>query len=342
MNEPAPADVRVSRTAIVLTPLLTIVLLFGLLEIVVRVFIDDGMNFDLEMWKYANQVKQRSADPLIGHEHRPNAHAHLMGVDVDINSLGYRGREMSINRAPGVRRIVMLGDSFTEGWGVPVDETVSRRLEILFGQRGMAVEVVNTGVGNSGSVQEVQGFLTRHSRLNPDVVVLNFDFRSAIPVPRYADDGWLVRHSEARMFLSSGADALQRLMGVKKKWADDYLALFDGPGWIGARDAIVRLVEYCREHRMALLIANWPELHDVQHYVLDSITDRIRALANAEHVAFIDLLDAVKTQDSSTLWVTPADPHPNGHANRLFAEYLLPRLVPMVSAAASTSGIASP
>src|SRR5262245_50818881 len=331
MIESAPADRRVSRTAIVLTPILTILLMFGLLEIAVRVVIDDGMNFDLEMWKYANQVKQRSADPLIGHEHRPNAHARLMGVDVDINSLGYRGGEISIGRTPGVRRILMLGDSFTEGWGVPVDETVSRRLEILFGQRGMAAEVVNAGVGNSGSVQEVQGFLTRHARLNPDLVILNFDFRSAIPVPRYADDGWLVRHSEARMFLSSGADALQRLAGVKKRWADDYLALFDGPGWPAAKAAIVRLAEYCRAHQIALLIANWPELHDVQHYVLGSITDRIRALAEAEQVAFIDLLDAVKTQDSSRLWVSPADPHPNGYANGLFAEHMFPRVVPMVS-----------
>jgi lysophospholipase L1-like esterase len=335
MIESAPPERRVSRTAIVLTPILTILLLFGLLEIAVRVVIDDGMNFDLEMWKYANQVKQRSADPLIGHEHRPNAHARLMGVDVDINALGYRGREIAISRTPGIRRILMLGDSFTEGWGVAVDETVSRRLEILFDQRGMAVEVVNAGVGNSGSVQEVQGFLTRHARLNPDLVILNFDFRSAIPVPRYADDGWLVRHSEARMFLSSGADALQRLTGVKRRWADDYLALFDGPGWPAAKAAIVRLVEYCRAHQIELLIANWPELHDVQHYVLGSITDRIRALADAEHVAFIDLLDAVKTQDSSTLWVTPADPHPNGYANQLFAEYLFPRVVPMVSAATS-------
>ena len=177
--------------------------------------------------------------------------------------------------------------------------------------------------------------------LNPDVVVLNVDFRSAIPVPAYAADGWLVRHSEARLFLSSGADALQRLMGVKRRWADDYLALFDGPGWTAARDAIVRLADYCRDHGIVLLIANWPELHDVQHYVLGSITDHIRVLADAEHVAFIDLLDAVKTEDSSTLWVSSADPHPNGHANRLFAEHLLPRLEPMVSAATAPPGTAS-
>ena len=69
------------------TPLLTVIILGVLLEIGVRLVVDDGTNLDLEMWKYAHRIKQRSANPLIGHEHRPYAHAHLMGVDVATNSL---------------------------------------------------------------------------------------------------------------------------------------------------------------------------------------------------------------------------------------------------------------
>src|SRR5882672_7924654 len=57
----------------VLTLLVTLVLVAGLFELGVRLFVDDGMNFNLEMWKYARDVKQRSANPLIGHEHRPFA-----------------------------------------------------------------------------------------------------------------------------------------------------------------------------------------------------------------------------------------------------------------------------
>ena len=90
---------------------------FGL-ELLTRLMVDDGMQFDLEMWKYAREVKQVATDPLIGHEHASNRQAHLMGVDFRTNSQGLRDREFSFERAPGKLRIAMLGDSLTVGWGV--------------------------------------------------------------------------------------------------------------------------------------------------------------------------------------------------------------------------------
>jgi hypothetical protein len=308
----------------VLTSVATMFVLLAMLEVTVRVVADDGMNFDLEMWKYAQQVKQRSADPLIGHEHRPFAHAHLMGVDIQTNSSGHRDREIPVDRRPGVPRVIMLGDSFIEGWGVPFEETVAKRLEVMLEGAGRVTEVMNTGVGNYGSVQEIEAFLTRDARFHPDLVVLNFDFRSAVPVPRYGADGWLFRHAESLVFLTAGADAVQRFVGARRRWDKDYLALFDGPGWAAAKEAIHRLATYCRQQHIGLLVANWPELHDVQHYRLGHITNVIREVAADEHVPFVDLLEAVKDQDSARLWVTRPDPHPNGYANGLFALYLFP------------------
>ena len=86
------------------------------MEVAVRTFFDDGKQFDLEMWKYALEVKGISSDPLIGHNHRPNRHAFLMGVQFDTNSKGLRDREFSYEKPPGKLRIMMLGDSFTVGW----------------------------------------------------------------------------------------------------------------------------------------------------------------------------------------------------------------------------------
>ena len=329
---PKRAFVNVLGSA--LTLLVTLVFVAGLFEIGVRLFVDDGMNFNLEMWKYARDVKQRSADPLIGHEHRAFAHAHLMGVDVATNSFGHRDYEYPVARQPGVPRIVMLGDSFIEGWGVPFDETITKRLERMFQDSGRRVEVMNTGVGNYGSVQEVEAFLTRDARFNPDIVVLNFDFRSAIPIPKYEYDNWLGRHSEALVFLMGGLDSLFRLVGANKRWDQSYLALFDKPGWPAAKAAIHRLADYCRQHRIKLVIVNWPELHDVQHYRLGHITQLIREVAEAERVPFVDLLEAVKDQESSKLWVTAPDPHPNGYANGLYAQYLFPTLKAMLPPAA--------
>src|SRR5262245_65656084 len=83
------------------------------LELLTRLVVDDGMQFDLEMWKYARDVKQVAADPLIGHEHAPNRQARLMGVDFRTNSQGLRERELAVERAPGKRRSARTGDSRT-------------------------------------------------------------------------------------------------------------------------------------------------------------------------------------------------------------------------------------
>jgi hypothetical protein len=109
----------------------TLIVIVLLAELWGRTIVDDGMQFDLEMWKYARDVKMISPDPLIGHEHRPNRRTHLMGVDFATNSRGLRDREFALEHEPGVIRIVMLGDSVTLGWGVPEESTFAKRLERL-------------------------------------------------------------------------------------------------------------------------------------------------------------------------------------------------------------------
>ena len=106
-------------------PILVTVLAF---EVLTRLVVDDGMQYDLEMWKYARDVKQISADPLIAHQHAPDRRAQLMGVDFQTNSKGLRDREFSYDRVPGKLRILMLGNSLAVGWGVTLEETFAKRM----------------------------------------------------------------------------------------------------------------------------------------------------------------------------------------------------------------------
>jgi hypothetical protein len=101
----------------------SVITIVVIVDVYVRFFADDGMQFDLEMWKYARDVKQLSADPLIAHEHAPNRDAVLMAVDFRTNSKGLRDREFAYERKPGTLRVLMLGDSLTVGWGVPVEKS---------------------------------------------------------------------------------------------------------------------------------------------------------------------------------------------------------------------------
>jgi len=115
------------------------------IEALVRCTVDDGMQYDIEMWKYAREVKRISGDPLIGHEHAPDRHAVLMGVDFTTNSKGLRDREFPYARTPGKLRIHMLGDSMTVGWGVNVQDTFAKRIERMYADRGIHAEAIKPG-----------------------------------------------------------------------------------------------------------------------------------------------------------------------------------------------------
>ncbi len=313
-------------------------------EVAVRLVADDGMQFDLEMWKYARDVKVVSDDPKIGHEHGANRHAQLMGVDVKTNSHGQRDREIPYERTPGVLRIAMVGDSLTMGWGVPYDALFSKRIEKLYDDAGTKAEVVNLGVGNWNTVQEVEHFLTKGYKYQPDIVVLNYFVNDAEPTPAHRHKpSWLLKHCFSCVFFKGRLDMLLREATTRQNWADYYLGLYGGgksEGWLNAKAAIKRLADYCKQNNIKLLIAHLPELHDVQNYHFGSVTELVRQAANENDAPFVDLLPAMQFQASEDLWVTPPDPHPNAFANELIAAGLYSALqkidVPKAAAAADS------
>ena len=97
---------------------LGLILSLLVMEITARIVFANVIVYDVEMSKYAIRTKQASTNPRISHEHVPHSNTKLMGVEVKINSIGYRDGEYPDERVPGSVRVLMLGDSITFGWGV--------------------------------------------------------------------------------------------------------------------------------------------------------------------------------------------------------------------------------
>jgi hypothetical protein len=58
------------------------------------------------------------------------------------------------------------------------------------------------------------------------------------------------------------------------------------------------LAEYCKANSIRLLIASLPELHDVNHYRFQRITDLLRNAAKQYGAEFVDILPYVANQRS--------------------------------------------
>ena len=94
---------------------------------------------------------------------------------IDLNSRGLRDREIPYEKPDGVRRVMVLGDSFVEGDEVSTESVLTRRLEVRLNQPGeQATQAINGGVRAFGTAQEYLFLKNEALRYQPDVVILAF------------------------------------------------------------------------------------------------------------------------------------------------------------------------
>ncbi len=94
------------------------------------------------------------------------------------NQEGFRDREHGTQKPADVFRIAVLGDSFTEAQGIPIDKTfwsvIEQELERCEALDGRRVEVLNFGVSGYGTAQELATYRTNVKKYAPDMVLLAF------------------------------------------------------------------------------------------------------------------------------------------------------------------------
>jgi len=118
-----------------------------------------------------------TSDPILHHRLRPNITAQVRGVEFRTSSLGLHDREYPPRKPDSVFRILLLGDSFTEGGGLPLEATVAKQVEAMLATRRCrpSVEVVNGGIASYSPILEYLFLRDVGLALEPDLVVLNFD-----------------------------------------------------------------------------------------------------------------------------------------------------------------------
>ena len=320
-----PMQRSVLRLVLLLSSL---AILAATMEVALRFYFHHSKDFAIEMWKYAAQLKLPVSNPDLGFTHVPNRHAFLMGVDVHINSHGYRDHEFSVVKAPGTYRILMLGDSTTFGWGVQLEATIPKLLESRLNEGRLSgidrFEVLNAGVGNYNTVQELAFYETIGKDFDPDLIILVFFINDPEQVPRERRM-FFARGSYLVTFLSSRFDTLLRRIGIRPSWQTYYASLYedDKPGFRACQSAFVQFATLVPKRR--LLVALLPELHEINKgsYPFRPQHQKIMDLLASNNVPVIDLIDGLKDRGpESSLWVTTDDVHPNRNANDLIATEL--------------------
>ncbi|HSR68826.1 MAG TPA: hypothetical protein VLU25_12885 [Acidobacteriota bacterium] len=144
-----------AKLGLVLSALLLVLLV---LEVAVR-WADPVINRD-PWWKY---------DPLLGWRADPE-NGHFDGVSPS----GFRHRDFPRRKPAGVKRLVILGDSFSLGVAVKASQTFAARLEEQLDQAdpGIDWQVLNLAVNDWGTAQQLIALRDIGLGYQPDAVVL--------------------------------------------------------------------------------------------------------------------------------------------------------------------------
>ncbi len=151
--------------------IISVIVTLSILEVIMRIFyyipsptMDE---FDLKTSNYYQK------DDVLWWVPRNNIHGvhnkhGSFETTFNTNSSGIRDKEYSLNKPKGIQRIVVIGDSYTWGFGVNDSEIYTERLEAILPN----TEVINLGVTAYSLWQEILYLKREGLKYDPDIVIL--------------------------------------------------------------------------------------------------------------------------------------------------------------------------
>lgn len=303
---------------------------FALGELTVRLVSSKKHIYNIEMVKYASKLKMRDPEGLVSHLHKPNAQANLMGVDIQLNSLGHRSRELESNKKSNEQRVYLMGASGTLGWGVPQEETYSSLLEKELNANKLQThyEVINAGIGNYGTKAQYLLLKKQLDQVKPDHVVLTYYVSDVIP-REVGNDNPIYHYSYLAAYLANAANVVTYALGGKSSLSEYYGQFYDekNPHWIQAKENINEIKKLCEQHGITFSIVMLPDIHNLtQGTPLKVIYEKIEADFIGMGIKTLNIFSALQTEFAGReqeIWIQANDPHPNAKGHKVIADQLL-------------------
>jgi len=246
-----------------------------------------------------------------------------------LNSLGYRDVEWTAESLPGKRKIVVMGDSFAEGYGIknPADrfsDILGRKL----GSQYIVMNVAIAGLNTQGEIERIKGFPYK-----PDILIYQYyinDIEDAarahglrLSAPHVQQNPmltWLIKNSYAFNF------AYWRLMLLQPHGSEgDYLTLVTGAYndpqiWWTHQQELETIYQGSLSEGARLIVVVFPALTNISGS--REITNKVVEFYQARSVPTLDVGVMLDNIPPDQLVVNSLDAHPNEWVHQQVANEL--------------------
>lgn len=287
---------------------------------------------------------RRSRVPGLSYEMIPGRNGTFEGMQVRTNSFGMRGGEPAPDATPGLFRILVLGDSFTFGFGVAEEEAYPAVLMKILNDRlpptGGRYEVLNLGVLGYSTRDEAIRLAHVSPSLHPKGVILGYVLNDPEIDPRpslhkvFDRPSWWRRSHVLRLLHLAG-----NTLEVWRFGGGDYLRYLHAPGrekWQSVVDGFAAVRDLAARGDFRVMVVIFPMIpeRDWGGYSYTDLHRRVGEAAAACGFEVVDLLEPFSKQSPAQLRVSTGDGHPTALGHRLAAEAIAARWDPAAPRAA--------
>lgn len=308
------------------------------------------------------------ADTVNGRRLIPNSRVTLVhpggSALIEINAQGFRNPPLSDSKAPGEKRILVLGDSITFAAATDLSRTYVKQAEALVAAQRPASKAtfINAGVEGIGTQDEIDILVENGLAISPDVVVLGFFLNDSNPPDRLAsvlaNPGFIRSHSvfaqtiyraykmhqfrngqlpETDMYrwtqVTPPPDlyaSRESLLAYAKVAEKDWGAAWNPESWPLIDRQLARLRELADKHRFRVVVLAFPVKYQVYaHYYEDTPQQQIAALADKYGFDFLDLLPVLRQHNTAQNlfgdWCHPTD-HGYAIVGQALGQFMLDRV----------------
>ena len=300
--------------------IISVIFTFFLCEIILRIKHSIIPNYDIEMWKYAKELKVSVSDKSIGHVHRPNKSGIFQKVEIAINSFGQRDIEYDNHFLKKYdKRFLVIGSSIPLGWGVKKEDTYVNLLNLQSKKNKKNWIFINGGVGNYNLERYANNYLKNWSKLDFTDIIINY-FVNDAEVLEYKKTNFFIKHTHLGVIFWKLSNSFKS--SLKKKNLDQYYKKIyedDFEGFILLKKELNKLNKHCINNNIKCHLINTPDIHQLKPYKLKFINNKIYKLTNDIDMDYLDLLPIFENLDEMLLWNKYKDPHPNNYAHKLIS-----------------------
>lgn len=263
---------------------------------------------------------------------------------ISTNSHGLRDRERTWKKPDGVKRLLGIGDSFTFGYGVRLEDSYLKQIEKRLNRDGGTWDVINAGVSGYNMWQYLAYFKHVGFRYQPDLVTVGLYFddfygdpssgprspetqrhhslsflrlvnfgRNSLELLKFRyryllDAGWLKSVEDRRRYILNSHESLL----LSGRVAPEVYKKFES--------RLGRLAELVKDHHSKLILFFIPDVSQLHYPGLQALNGILAEMCSRLNVNFLDMTPFFEqSQDIRSLYLLPWDAHTSPAGHRLMA-----------------------